>query len=102
MKIKITYFIKYLFYFIFPIASVVVCRAFRLAQGEKNEEIIFGIFVGIVLDFIYSLLLWLNANNSKHKNINKAFFWGLLFIVVIILIGFVLSNVYSLPYALKI
>lgn len=45
---------KYYFaiYLVIPIISVCLCRLFRLAQGEKNEEIIFGIMVDVVLDLI--------------------------------------------------
>ena len=40
--------------------------AFRLAQGEKTEEIVFGVMLGIVLDFIYAIgLLFVNGKNDK-------------------------------------
>jgi hypothetical protein len=42
---------------------------FRIAQREKNEEIVFGIMLGIALDFIYSIvLLFINKKfNNKSK-----------------------------------
>lgn len=40
-----------------PTISVFICRLFRIAQGEVNEEIVVGIFVGIILDFIYSIIV---------------------------------------------
>ena len=42
---------------IIPIISVVLCMVFRLAQGERIEEIVFGVMLGILLDFIYSIVL---------------------------------------------
>ena len=40
--------------------------AFRIAQGEKTEEILFGIMPGIVLDFMYSIvLLFMNRKPNK-------------------------------------
>ena len=44
--------IKYLMFVIIPSLSVFICRVFKVAQGEKVEEIVFGIMVGIVLDLI--------------------------------------------------
>ena len=47
---------KYHFYFviylIIPIISVCLCRLFQFAQGEKNEETVLGIMVGVALDLI--------------------------------------------------
>lgn len=40
--------------------------AFRVAQGEKTEEIVFGIMVGILLDLIYAIVL-LFANRKSNK-----------------------------------
>ena len=46
-------YLKYLFYIIIPIIVVFLCRILEVAQGEKNEEIIFGIMLGIFLDIIF-------------------------------------------------
>lgn len=36
----------------------------RLAQGEKAEELAFGVMVGILLDLIYgAVLLWLTRQD---------------------------------------
>lgn len=70
MKVKVINILKYLAFIIIPVLSVLLCMAFRLAQGEKTEEIVFGIMLGIVLDFIYSIvLLFINrkSNSDKHK-----------------------------------
>ena len=43
-------------YILIPVFSVIFCRLFEAAQGEKNEEIIFGIMCGIVMDLIYYII----------------------------------------------
>lgn len=58
--------IKYLMFIIFPVLSVFICVMLRLAQGEKVEEIVFGIMLGFVLDIIYLVILLINKKvNSK-------------------------------------
>ena len=57
MKKNIINVLMYLLFIIIPVISVLFCISFKLAQGEKNEEIVFGIMVGLVLDFIYSIIL---------------------------------------------
>ena len=57
MKMKVRNILKYLLLMIIPIISVVLCMVFRLAQGERIEEIVFGVMLGILLDFIYSIVL---------------------------------------------
>ena len=49
--------LKYLMFLIIPILSVLVCVGLRLAQGEQNEELVFGMMVGIALDLIYAIVL---------------------------------------------
>lgn len=49
--------IRYLTFIILPALSVFVCVILKIAQGEKTEEIVFGIFLGIVLDLIYLIIL---------------------------------------------
>lgn len=44
-------------YLFIPFLSVLICRGLEIAQGEKNEEIIFGLMVGLFLDFVYSVVL---------------------------------------------
>ncbi len=48
--------LKYLFYIVIPIIAVFLCRILKVAQGEKNEEIIFGIMLGIFLDIIFYII----------------------------------------------
>ncbi len=56
-------YIKYLTYIVIPIISVCMCRILKLAQGEKNEEIIFGIMLGIFLDMVFYII-----DKLKRKN----------------------------------
>lgn len=44
-------------YILIPFLSVLICRLLKLAQGEKNEEIVFGIMAGIILDLILSIII---------------------------------------------
>lgn len=39
-------------YILIPVFSVIFFRLFEVAQGEKNEEIIFGIMCGFIIDLI--------------------------------------------------
>ena len=56
-------YIKYLTYIVIPIISVCMCRILKLAQGEKNEEIIFAIMLGIFLDIVYYIIDKLKCKN---------------------------------------
>ena len=47
--------------------SVLICLLLRVAQGEKNEEIAFGIMVGILLDLIYSVILLFIDKFQRNK-----------------------------------
>ena len=49
-------YLKYLFYIVIPIIAVFLCRILKVAQGEKNEEVIFGIMLGIFLDIIFYVI----------------------------------------------
>ena len=49
-------YLKYLFYIVIPIIAVFLCRILKIAQGEKNEEIISGIMIGIFLDIIFYII----------------------------------------------
>ena len=66
MKLKIINVLKCLMFLIIPFLSVFICVIFRLAQGEKNEEIVFGVMVGVVLDLIYSIILLFIDIKSAH------------------------------------
>lgn len=55
-----------IFCLLIPVISVAACRLLRVAQGEKTEEIISGIMIGIVLDLLFSVTL-LIAEKLKDK-----------------------------------
>ena len=59
--------IRYLMFFIIPLVSVLVCVLFRLAQGEKTEEVAFGIMLGFVLDLIYLIALRIIKKKASEK-----------------------------------
>jgi len=66
MKVRIKNVLKYLWFIIIPILSVLICMALKIAQGEKTEEIVFGVMLGIVLDFFFSVvLLFMNRKSNK-------------------------------------
>ena len=67
MRKNIINILKYLMFVIIPILSVFLCMAFKISQGEMNEEIVFGIMLGIVLDFIYSIILLIINKKSNNK-----------------------------------
>lgn len=64
MAIKI---IKYLMFVIIPLLSVFICLVFKVAQGEKVEEIVGGIMIGLVLDLIYLIILLLRKRKVNHN-----------------------------------
>lgn len=49
-------YLKQLIYVVIPIITVFLCRLLKVAQGEKNEEIVFGIMLGILLDIIFFII----------------------------------------------
>ena len=59
--------IRYLMFLIIPLVSVLVCVLFRLAQGEKTEEVVFGIMFGVVLDLIYLVALLIIKKKASEK-----------------------------------
>lgn len=59
--------IRYLMFLIIPLVSVLVCVLFRLAQGEKTEEVVFGIMLGVVLDLIYLIALLIIKKKASEK-----------------------------------
>ena len=46
-------YLKQLIYVLIPIITVFLCRLLKVAQGEKNEELVFGIMMGILFDIIF-------------------------------------------------
>ena len=59
--------IKYLMFVIIPLLSVFTCLVFKVAQGEKVEEIVGGIMIGLVLDLIYLIILLITKRKTSHK-----------------------------------
>ena len=59
--------IRYLMFLIIPLVSVLICILFRLAQGEKTEEVVFGIMLGVVLDLIYLIALLIIKKKASKK-----------------------------------
>lgn len=52
-------------YILIPILAILVCRGLRVAQGEKNEEIIIGIMAGNFLNVIYVVVLTVLAKFKR-------------------------------------
>ena len=60
--------IKYLMFVIIPLLSVFTCLVFKVAQGEKVEEIVGGIMIGLVLDLIYLIFLLITKRKTSLKH----------------------------------
>ena len=70
MKSEVIRFLKYAMLIIIPALSVAVCVLFRVAQGEKTEEILFGVLVGFAVDIVYLVILILTdiiTTRRKHR-----------------------------------
>ena len=59
--------IRHLMFLIIPVVSVLLCVLLRLAQGEKTEEVVFGIMLGLVFDFIYLIVLLIFKKKATQK-----------------------------------
>jgi len=94
MKSKIITTIKYLLYIIIPLLSVMLNVLLKTSQGERNEEIAFGILLGIILDFLYSILILITNKSGKFLNI--IIFIILLIEIIFIVTSFAFSYYYSL------
>ncbi|MBR7133317.1 MAG: hypothetical protein IKD04_07265 [Clostridia bacterium] len=92
MKTKIINIFKYSLFAIIPLTSVLLCLIFSVAQGEKNEEIVFGVLLGIAIDLIYSMYLLVANKISKTKKVIVFVFFSL---IVIAIAGLVLSNSFT-------
>lgn len=60
--------IKYLMFVIIPLLSVFTCLVFKVAQGEKIEEIVGGIMIGLVLDLIYLIIILITKRKTSLKH----------------------------------
>ena len=95
MKTKNINIFKYSLFAIIPIISVLLCLIFSVAQGEKNEEIVFGVLLGIVLDFIYSMYLLVTNNISKIKKASKITVSVIFLLIAVAIVGLVLSSSFT-------
>lgn len=59
--------IRHLMFLIIPVVSVLICVLLRLAQGEKTEEVVFGIMLGLAFDFIYLIVLLIFKKKATQK-----------------------------------
>ena len=59
--------IKYLMFVIIPSLSLFICLVFKVAQGEKIEEIVGGIMIGLVLDLIYLIIPLITKRKTSHN-----------------------------------
>ena len=89
MKSNILTVLKYLLFIIIPTISVLLCILFRIAQGENNEEIVVGVLLGIVLDFIYSIYLLITNKISNTKKTSKIIVSVIFSLIVVIIVGLV-------------
>lgn len=63
--------IKYLMFVVIPLLSVFICLAFKVAQGEKVEEIVGGIVIGLVLDLIYLIIILITKRKQPTIEVNN-------------------------------
>lgn len=84
MSAKFKNLIVYSFYITIPVLCVFFCRFYKLAQGERTEEYVFGILLGILFDLIYSLFLFLL---SKKSTLNRRIH-GIILIIILSLITY--------------
>ena len=77
-KVQKYYFVIYL---IIPIIAVYLCRLFRVAQGEKNEKIVFGIMVGVVFDLIICAVRLVLVKRKSKLNMRR-WIYALTFLIV--------------------
>lgn len=89
MRSNILTVLKYLLFIIIPTISVLLCILFRIAQGENNEEIVVGVLLGIVLDFIYSIYLLITNKISNTKKTSKIIVSVIFSLIVVIIVGLV-------------
>lgn len=89
---KILKVLEYILFIIIPIVSVFLCRAFRIAQGEKNEEIVIGIMIGIVIDIIYSFILLFVSKKQTYNQAKKI-------IIILVAIAVLLASWIGVAYS---
>lgn len=55
----------YLMYLIIPFVTVLICRLLKFAQGEKNEEIVIGVFIGVIIDLFLAVVHALTRQKNR-------------------------------------
>ena len=63
--------LNFFIYVFIPIVVVIICRTLKIAQGEANEEIVIGIMLGILFDFIYAILNYFISKGKKKNERNN-------------------------------
>ena len=64
--------LNFLIYIFILIIVVIICRTLKIAHGEANEEIVIGIMLGILFDFIYATLIYfISKGKNKNERNNK-------------------------------
>ena len=57
--------INFLICIFIPVIVVSICRILKVAQGEKNEEIVVGIMIGILVDVVYATINYFISKGKK-------------------------------------
>ena len=95
MSEKVKKIFKYSLFIIIPLLCVFLSVLFKIAQGEKNEEIVAGVMLGIALDLIYSIyLLVINKNSKTNRKRNKIITLIVFSCIVVVIIGFLFSSAF--------
>ena len=54
-------------YLLIPAFSMLCCRLFKAAQGEKAEELAGGLVIGLLLDLVYFFALLIIKRGVSHE-----------------------------------
>ena len=65
MKKSIFKKIEWFIYILIPFITICLFRILKVAQGEKNEEIVVGIMIGILIDVIYAIFNYFISKGKK-------------------------------------
>ena len=55
----------FVIYIVIPLVTAFIFRLFKLAQGEKHEEIVSGIMVGILIDLFIAIILLITKIHKR-------------------------------------
>ncbi len=92
MKTKCSALLQSLLFLIIPALAVLLCIVFRTAQGEKTEEVLFGILLGILLDIAYAVYLLAIRKTKQARSFTVGALVVLVAIVVLFFLGWLLPN----------